>query len=502
VIRKLKKYEILLPIFLLVAEFQLLFPLVKTLFQMLSVANSWPHLVADSAVFLEQPGLNKGLEGWRALLLPVNEHRMLLSRFVAELPRLFNEPLAAWNVAFSILLLVASLFAFERCLYYINKKASALERLVVFFAGSILILNPWQAENLIWDINLTWFLQNFLILVSVSIMLPIPHRFPVWFDIFLPPLAILNGGQGYSVLLSVGIFRFLLFERKWLLPLVSLLFFLLNSLLPLGLTQSSLWGFNYKFQAIMLNNWWPASGLWSIVWICLILIQIQFIKDRITSEQWKQLCICSVPFVYGLLFSLSVNLSRSSLGLKMAERESYITPLTMVGMGLILTVWLIADIRKSLAFTYMQIFSLLLPVFVLIPILEAGFTRPSFFQQQRRMLDEQDRRITWFHCRNFEKSITPSNCMLTPVYDKWDIIRRSFAKDNFNPIFAGNKAASDAKLFFLKQRTADLRRVYLIRHNSRYGKLIFYRKSIIPIAGDQLFELKPESDPVFFKVVD
>jgi hypothetical protein len=491
---------------LLGLELQLLVPLLHTLLQMLRVALTWPHLVADSAVFLDQPSLATGLEGWRALFLPVNEHRLVLSRLVAVGPLLLHQPLGSWSVAVSLLLISGCILAFDRCLGQLCNGRWNGDRLVVLLAGALLLLNPWQGENLIWDINLFWFFQNLLVLGSVALLLRLPPRVPLWFDLFLPPLALLNGGQGYAVLLAVGGVRLGLFRRRWLLPAATLVALAMGRLLPSGQAQVHVLGFNPIFLLRLLNGWWPMAGLGLILWGALLGIGLWVQRQSLGPCHWRQLCISAIPMVYGLGFGLSADLSRSPLGLAMAARESYVTPLLLLGLGGLLLGWQFSCARGTAVWSRGQVASLLLPVFISSPLLEAGFQRARFFPQQRLVLAEQDRRITWFHCRSLEGGRRFSHCPLTPVYDRWDLIRRSLVVQAGywqvnNRLMVGPITGLEAQGWLQKQGRTDLRRLYLVRGNESQGHWVVGRKDVVPQPGDQLVQLIPGARSSWWRVL-
>ncbi len=501
-IQLLRRWKLFVPMVLLGIELNFLFPLLAALIKSINVAIAWPYLVADSAVFLEQGGLTDGFHSWRALFLPVNEHRYVLSRLIAVFPQLVGEPLGAWSVATSFLLIFGCLFVFWHCLTRISCGKYPLVRLVIILAGALLFFNPWQAENLIWDINISWFFHNLLLLSSVAIMLELPARLPAWFDLMLPPFALLNGGQGYGVLIAVGIVRLILFDRRFLMPISTIITLIVISLMPAAHDQVSSWQFNLAFTLQMLINWWPTSGLWSIVTFAFIGFQLFRAKFEFKPWQWKRLIIFSIPVIYGLLFSLSVSLSRSSFGLAMAGRESYTTPMLMIGVGGILIVWQLSIFQHEVNFIYIQIGCLLIPLFVLLPFLEIGFPRPRFFEQQRRLLAEQDRRITWFHCSRIQPEIKPSKCLLTPVYDKWDLIRKSLNGKKLKFHESGSISVANSRNLLDKQMVTDTNRVYLLRKFGSTRNWIFSRKDIAAQSGDQLFIFHPHNKPKQLNIVN
>jgi hypothetical protein len=474
---------------LLALAVHLLLPQLHTLAEMLVNAVRWPQMVADSAVFLQQPQLSQGLVAWQALFLPVNEHRLVFSRLIAALPTLQHQPLGAWSVAGSLLLLALSLMVLDRCLARISVGERPWERWLLLLTGAVLMLNPWQAENLLWDINVHWFLQNLLLLICVWLLLAVPSRIPLWFDLLLPPLALLNGGQGYALLLAVGTVRLALFRRRWLLPLIVVLVLVLMTQLPPGQGQGTAISFSLHFMVRLLQGWWPVAGFWTLAWLPLLgwLLWRQRLSRGWSS--WKQLAVASIPMLYSLLFALSATLSRSSLGLAMAQRESYITPLLMLGIGLLLVGWWVSLNRSQLGWTRAQVASLLLPLLVVNPWLQGGFHRPNYFPQQRRLLAEQDRRISWFHCLRAEQGAPPSRCAFSDVYDHWDQIRKARQELPLNVRVEAELTTAEASLL-LSSPPRPESRLYLLR-NDQGGRRRWLepRRWAVPRPGDELVEI-------------
>ena len=127
----------------------------------------------------------------------------------------------------------------------------------------LILANPWQLENLIWDINVHWFFQGWLLLVSLHLLLSNRSVPPLWLDLLLPGLALLNGGLGVALLLSYSLIRLLAFGRRWLIVLSAVSALLLYSLTSLASSGSPL-NFSGVFTWRMLQIWWPHSGLWMV----------------------------------------------------------------------------------------------------------------------------------------------------------------------------------------------------------------------------------------------
>ena len=181
------------------------------------------------------------------------------------LPLSFGGEFGIWSVGFSLLLLALSLVWVVLILRRLNPQAPLALRLMVGLLCGLILANPWQLENLIWDINVHWFFQGWLLLVSLHLLLSNRSVPPLWLDLLLPGLALLNGGLGVALLLSYSLIRLLAFGRRWLIVLSAVSALLLYSLTSLASSGSPL-NFSGIFTWRMLQIWWPHSGLW----ICLL----------------------------------------------------------------------------------------------------------------------------------------------------------------------------------------------------------------------------------------
>ena len=125
------------------------------------------------------------------------------------------------------------------------------------------------------------------------------------------------------------------------------------------------------------------------------------LKALMFEDCWS---FAAVPIVYGLLFALMATLSRSSWGDAMLYRQSYVTPIGMIAIGLLLIILKLSAISANRWLVYLQVAVLILPLAIYVrPLNKAfGFRKTHFVAMQRNMLKELDRRITWFHCIGLE----------------------------------------------------------------------------------------------------
>lgn len=478
-------------------------PLLKALLQVAVIASRWPHLIADSAVFLQQQPLHQGLAGWLDLLNPVNEHRVVVSRLIAVLPLSFGGEFGIWSVGFSLLLLALSLGWIVLILRRLNPQAPLALRLMVGLLCGLILANPWQLENLIWDINVHWFFQGWLLLVSLHLLLSNRSVPPLWLDLLLPGLALLNGGLGVALLLSYSLIRLLAFGRRWLIVLSAVSALLLYSLTSLASSGSPL-NFSGIFTWRMLQIWWPHSGLWMVASALVVVLMLWRHWKELSQWDQRQLLVCCLPGAYAIAFAVLVDLSRSAISPGLVMRESYVTPALMLGLSLIFLTW------KLCAERLFWRWALLIQAGWLLLLLHPreawsiapGLNKPHFSRQVARLINEQDRRITWFHCAQLEAGASRRNCPDVPFYDGWNVIRSSMQEALPLGLRQGSLSPSQAKARLRRQQRADLQRLYLVRADAAGQRWITGRRQGEPRMGDLVLQMGPGQEPAHWVVTE
>ena len=486
---------------LVAVEIVFLSPLLKALVQVAVIASSWPHLIADSAVFLQQQPLHEGVAGWLDLFNPVNEHRVVISRLIGVLPLSFGGELGVWSVWFSLLMLACSAGWILLILGRLNRDAPLPLRIMVWLLCSLILCNPWQLENLIWDINVHWFFQGLLLLVSMHWLLRNQRSAPVCLDLFLPGLALLNGGLGVALLLSYGSIRLLAFGRRWLILGSSSAALGLYGLTSLSGSGSVL-NFSGLFTWRMLQVWWPNSGPWMVASLLIILVLLGRFWQRLSRVERRQLVVCCMPGVYAIVFAVLVDVSRSSISPGLVMRESYVTPSLMLGLSLVFLIWKLSAGRSI--WRWMLLIQAGWLLFLLVPrqswLVAPGLKKQHFSRQVARLINEQDRRITWFHCAQLEAGEAQSNCPEVPFYDGWKVIRSSLAEKLPLGLQQGKLSPPQAKARLRDQQRVDLERVYLVRSDQGGQHWIVSRRQGEPRPGDLVLAMKPGQAPSHWMV--
>ena len=241
------------------------------------------------------------------------------------------------------------------------------------------------------------------------------------------------------------------------------------------------------------------AGLWLPCLVFFYGIYLWACRNRFESPDVRDLAIAAVPVVYGVLFALMATLSRSSWGDAMLYRQSYVTPIGMIAIGLLLISLKVSAISANRWLVYLQVAVLILPLAIYVrPLNKAfGFRKTHFVAMQRNMLIELDRRITWFHCIGLEGLLASgqaSNCFDSRRFEAHGSIRRRARPPmrlKLDEVLGDISAVEAAQQ--LDTRHSDLwKRLYLVRVAPTGQVFVVSGKERPePRTGDYLLELQP-----------
>ena len=117
-----------------------------------------------------------------------------------------------------------------------------------------------------------------------------------------------------------------------------------------------------------------------------------------------------------------------------------------------------------------------------------------------RLINEQDRRITWFHCAQLEAGVSDRKCPDVPFYDGWNVIRSSLQEKLPLGLQQGHLSPSQAKDQLRRQQRADLERWYLVRADTDGHHWIAGRRQGEPRPGDLVLQMIPGQEPAHWLV--
>ena len=295
-----------------------------------------PTLFGDSFTYVERTG---GLFSW--LLAQHNDHRILWAKAISlletELLRIPPGQSALFQ-SFALILACAGLWCW---LSHRMLKRSDL-RLVTTLSGVLLLVNPWQYENLGWEFQTPWFLINALVLLG-ALLLSVQTGGRQTLGLAaagLPWIAIASTGQGVALAVAFATCAWL--RSRWLGALATVstafagitLFVFLPYSKPAGHPELS-------FQLDYFLRAW-LGGPWQGLTVLVVVIAAVLMGRRqpITKAQWPVLLM---PGLFSALFAGMITLSRSGFGVEQANSSRYITHSVMMGITALLALALTDD---------------------------------------------------------------------------------------------------------------------------------------------------------------
>lgn len=272
------------------------------------------------------------------LLQQHNEHRIVLSK-LSTLTEASLGLVPGQSAIFQTLILLVATTAmwFKLCSKILQKKNSVI---LTGLAGTLLILNPWQYENLIWEFQSPWFVINALLIWGALIITSsndfkgIKNLPAAITAATLPWLTIATSGQGVAFALAFSSCGWLKSHRTGTIISLSSLcaitanFFILpyskpNHHPPLQFD----FGF---FLQIWLGGIWQGLALITALAASILLLMPPAIINK------KDLGAAALPGLYSLIFACMITVSRSAFGLEQANASRYITHSLMLGITMIL----------------------------------------------------------------------------------------------------------------------------------------------------------------------
>lgn len=296
-----------------------------------------PNLFGDSFAFVSR-GDGKPLLSW--LTEQHNEHRIVWAKIASVIEiEWFNLPPGQSALFQSLALIVASAGLWAWLCQRLLQRSDL--RLITVLAGWLLLVNPWQLENLGWEFQTPWFLTNALVLGSALILTKANLGPAITAGaLLLPWIAIANTGQGLAAAAAFAISTWLRSRRLGVLVTASSAlatitnFALLPYSKPLHHPELS---FNptYFFRAWLGGHW---QGLALLILVSVLLV---FGRHRmIPRTAWPALL---TPALFSLIFAGMITISRSGFGVEQAFSSRYVTHSLMTGLSALLALAVVDD---------------------------------------------------------------------------------------------------------------------------------------------------------------
>ena len=220
-------------------------------------------------------------------------------------------------------------------------------RLITALAGWLLLLNPWQYENLGWEFQTPWFLINALVLLgAVLLSVRSQHqslrvaKVQSGCALLLPWIALSSTGQGLALAVAFVVCAWLHSRRLGTLVSMStalagvVFFVVLPYRKPPGHPEL-IFQLDYFLRA-WLGGPWQGLALLCVVIAAVLLGR----RQGIAREHWPAVLM---PGLFSLLFAGMITLSRAGFGLEQANSSRYISHTLLLGLSALLALALADD---------------------------------------------------------------------------------------------------------------------------------------------------------------
>ena len=300
-----------------------------------------PTLFGDSFAFVQRS--NGDLLGW--LTAQHNEHRIVWAKAASLVETELLKLPPSQSALFQNLALImgcAGLWSWL-CSRLLHRPDL---RVITALAGWLLLLNPWQYENLGWEFQTPWFLINALVLLG-ALLLSVPtagrsrpHWMPTTLALLLPWIALSSTGQGLAVAVAFTACAWLHSRRLGALvsgstTLAGLCFFvLLPYSKPAGHPELS-------FQLDYFLRAWLGGPWQGLALLCVVIAAVlRGRRQALARSAWPALL---KPGRVSLLFAGMITLSRAGFGLEQANSSRYLSHSLMLGLSSLLALALVDD---------------------------------------------------------------------------------------------------------------------------------------------------------------
>jgi hypothetical protein len=351
-----------------------------------------PILFHDS-LYLIRGKHETDLLAW--LLKQHNEHRLIISKLASLTETSIGLVPGQSALIQSLVLLALCMFLWWKlCSHVLSNHTN---RVITILGGWLVLLNPWQYENLTWEFQTPWFLINVIVLGGSVLLYRAAHsdRMPGssinWCGVVaaaLPWAALASSGQGIAFAVAFSASSWVVNRQMgWIVSGSSALGLISNFiLLPYSKpNHHPELQFNLDFfLQIWLGGAWQGLALLAAVISGLMLWKS---SRAMRQVDWPAIAL---PGLFSLLFAGMITLSRSAFGIDQADASRYVTHSLMLGLTALLALAYSLDDRRDKN-------SIPIGGFVILLITLASF--PQRFTSTTALFDE-----SWKQAREFAKS--------------------------------------------------------------------------------------------------
>lgn len=293
-----------------------------------------PSLNGDSFTFIIR-GHGKTISEW--IINQHNEHRIIPAKIASIIEtEFFKIPPGQSGIFQNIALILASIGQWCWLCHRELKRADL--RIVTALGGSLILLNPWQYENLRWEFQTPWFLINALVLTCALILsrpqkAVLNSRLSLFLAPIIPWIALGSTGQGLALALAFIGCAFITNPRFGAVVSIStgIAAATFYAILPYSKPNQHpdlSFQLDYFIRALLGGEW---QGL---ALICIVFTAVLLGRRQIPPRH--HLPTILMPGLFSIIFAGMITLSRSGFGVDQANESRYITHSLMLGLSLMM----------------------------------------------------------------------------------------------------------------------------------------------------------------------
>ncbi len=347
---------------------------------------SQPTLFGDSFDSFVSRGSGQPLAQW--IIHQHNEHRMVFAKASSLWETtLFNLLPGQSNLFQNLALILACAGLWSwLCIRFLRNRGL---QLLTSLAGFLLLLNPWQYENLSWEFQPPWFFINVLVLAA-ALLLSVPGLGVIGLvlALILPWIALASSGQGLAVALAFAMCAWLHSRQLGLLVSGSSLAAAMTCFMVLPYSKPHShpeFTFNLLyFLRALSGGFWQGLGM-----LCFVVAIVLLARRRpIPKRYWPSLLM---PGLFSLLFVSMITLSRAGFGLEQAFASRYTSHSMMLGLSALLAFAVVEDRNRLRPMSFLGAFLALIATVGSFPqnLQAEGLTYPEAWAKSRRWAEEK-----------------------------------------------------------------------------------------------------------------
>lgn len=346
-----------------------------------------PILFWDSWSFVQPSQGGKLL--W--LLQQHNEHRIVWAKLATLMEtNLLGRPPASTALFQSLAFTVVNMFLLLGiCKNLLHRPVN---QTLTWLCCSLILINPWQAENLVWEFQSPWFFTNTLVLalsfaISLYAMSRSGQTALFLFVAFLPWISNFNSGQGLALSVVLCLVCAMLSAKLFIVAIFSSILSFICYFKMLIYSKPAYHpgiGFDIDyFSTLILGGPWQGMGLLGIAIVILVLVkQRKGMNFAVKNMLVNPVLISSlIPAMFAILFAIMTTLSRSGYGVAQASSERYVSHSLMLIISITLTAstWIEANVYSDSETNGLFRLDCILPV---LTILTTLMSVPQIFSKQ------------------------------------------------------------------------------------------------------------------------